>query len=116
MATPIQFPAMLAEGKPRERDWTSISESICACCTSLMGATEAALLVRLNVAEVDTPATLAVTAYVPVWPLAVSAGAVATPLALVMAVAVADPLKAAVAPLPGAVKVTVTPASGLLPA
>src|SRR5580765_1598830 len=47
-------------------------------------------------------------------PLAVSIGAVATPLLLVTAVAVADPLKRALAPLVGAVKVTVTPAIGLL--
>src|ERR1700689_2479707 len=36
------------------------------------------------------------------------------PLALVVAVAVADPLKAAPAPVAGAVKVTVTPLIGLL--
>ena len=36
------------------------------------------------------------------------------PLALVVAVAVADPLNAAPAPLAGAVKVTVTPLIGLL--
>ena len=36
------------------------------------------------------------------------------PLALVVAVAVADPLKAAPAPVAGAVKVTVTPLTGLL--
>jgi hypothetical protein len=41
--------------------------------------------------------------------LAVSVGAVATPLLLVVAVAVADPLNFALAPLLGAVKVTVTP-------
>src|SRR5580765_3351053 len=49
-------------------------------------------------------------------PLAVSIGAVAMPLLLVTAVAVADPLKRALAPFAGAVKVTVTPAIGLLPA
>ena len=48
--------------------------------------------------------------------MAVSVGAVAMPLLLVTAVAVANPLKAALAPLAGAVKVTVTPAIGLLPA
>ena len=49
----------------------------------------------------------------PVTPLAVRAGAVAIPLALVTAVAVADPEKAARAPVPDAVKVTVTPLTGL---
>ena len=38
------------------------------------------------------------------------------PLALVTAVAVADPPKVALAPVEGAVKVTVTPLNGLLPA
>ena len=36
------------------------------------------------------------------------------PVALVVAVAVADPLKAAPAPVAGALKVTVTPLNGLL--
>jgi hypothetical protein len=45
---------------------------------------------------------------------AVSVGAVATPLLLVVAVAVADPAKVAVAPLLGAVNVTVNPLTGLL--
>jgi hypothetical protein len=40
---------------------------------------------------------------------AVRVGAVATPLLFVVAVAVADPLNAALAPLLGAVNVTVTP-------
>jgi hypothetical protein len=47
--------------------------------------------------------------------LAVSEGAVATPLELVTAVAVADPLNVALAPLDGAVNVTVTPITGPLP-
>ena len=46
--------------------------------------------------------------------MAVRAGAVATPLALVTAVAVKLPLKLALAPLAGALNVTVTPLSGLL--
>jgi hypothetical protein len=46
--------------------------------------------------------------------LAVSDGAVATPLLLVVAVAVADPPNVALAPLPGAVNVTVAPLTGLL--
>jgi hypothetical protein len=47
--------------------------------------------------------------------LAVKVGAVATPLALVTAVAVADPLNVAVAPLAAAVNVTVTPLIRLPP-
>ncbi len=74
----------------------------------------AAVLVRLKLAEAETPDTLAVTEYAPVVLLAVSAGAVATPLALVAAVAVrADPGNVAPAPLEGAVKVTVTLFTGL---
>lgn len=46
--------------------------------------------------------------------MAVSAEAVAIPLALVVAVAVADPENAALAPVAGAVNVTVTPLTGLL--
>ena len=48
-------------------------------------------------------------------PLAVKAGAVATPLALVTTLAVADPLNFPVAPLAGAVNVTVAPLTGLPP-
>jgi hypothetical protein len=47
--------------------------------------------------------------------LAVNAGAVATPLLLVVAVAVDEPLKAPLAPLLGAVNVTLTPLTGLFP-
>ena len=47
---------------------------------------------------------------------AVSAGAVAIPLAFVVAVTVANPLKAPLAPVVGAVNVTVMPLNGLLPA
>ena len=48
--------------------------------------------------------------------MALKTGAVAIPLVLVTAVAVADPLKLALAPETGAVKATVTPPSGLPPA
>ena len=47
--------------------------------------------------------------------MAVNAGAVATPLLLVVAVAVAEPPNVPLAPLPGAVNVTTTPLTGLLP-
>ena len=48
--------------------------------------------------------------------MAVRVGAVATPLLLVVAVAVNEPLKLALAPEPGAVNVTVTPLTGLFDA
>ena len=48
--------------------------------------------------------------------MAVKAGAVATPVLLVVAVAVDELLKAPLAPLAGAVNVTITPLIGLLPA
>jgi hypothetical protein len=73
-----------------------------------------AWLVRLKPAEVETPGTLANRVHPPACPLAVNAGAVAIPLALVIAVAVYDPLKVALAPVEGAVNVTVTPLSALL--
>jgi hypothetical protein len=47
--------------------------------------------------------------------LAVKIGAIATPLGLVWAVAVVDPAKVPLAPLPGAVNVTVTPLTGVPP-
>jgi hypothetical protein len=46
--------------------------------------------------------------------LAVNAGAVATPLPFVTPLDVDDPLNAPLAPVPGAVNVTVTPLTGLL--
>jgi hypothetical protein len=45
----------------------------------------------------------------------VKAGAVAIPLEFVIAVAVAEPLKVPLAPLPGAVNVTVTPLTAFPP-
>src|SRR6266851_1278031 len=72
------------------------------------------VLVRLKLAGVATPATAAVTVYVPAALFAVSTGAVATPLARVTAVTVSDEPNNPLAPLPGAVNVTVTPLTGLL--
>jgi hypothetical protein len=75
-------------------------------------AAEAALFVRLNVAGVATPATVALTVYVPAVPFAVNTAEVATPFAFV--VAVLTPLaNVPLAPVLGAVKVTVTPLTGL---
>ena len=70
-------------------------------------------LVNEKLAELVTPATLAVTVYDPNVLLAVKVGAVATPSALVAAVAEFPlPAKVPLAPLAGAVKVTLTPLTG----
>lgn len=50
----------------------------------------------------------------PVWLLAVKAGAMATPEVPAMAVTVNEPLKLPLAPLAGAAKVTIAPLTGLL--
>jgi hypothetical protein len=64
-----------------------------------------------------TAFTLAVTEYKPAVLLAVNVGAVATPWALLVPVAVVcPPVNVPLAPLAGAVNVTSTPLTGLLPA
>src|SRR5258708_222278 len=73
-----------------------------------------AKLVNAKLAGVETPATEAVTLYgPPAVLLAVKIAAVATPCALVTAV-LTPPANVPLAPLVGAVKVTVTPLTGLL--
>jgi hypothetical protein len=72
-----------------------------------------AVFERVKVAELATPLAVAITLYDPTVPLAVSAGEVAFPFASV--VTVADPLNVALAPLWGAVNVTLTPGTGLPP-
>jgi hypothetical protein len=74
-----------------------------------------AKLVITKLAVVATPVALAVTVYVPARLLAVKMGEVAWPLTPVMLVAMADPLKVPLGPDDGAVNVTVTPGTGLLP-
>jgi hypothetical protein len=71
------------------------------------------LLVKLKLAGAATPVTLAATVYPPAMALAVNAGAVATPLLLVGAVAVSEVPNLPLAPLLGAVKITFTAFSGL---
>jgi len=73
-----------------------------------------AKLVSEKLAEVDTPATVAVTVYVPAMLSAVNAGAKAIPSAFVAAV-VTPPAKLPLAPLAGAAKVTTTLFTGLPP-
>jgi len=74
-----------------------------------------AVLVSKKFAAVTTPATVAVTVYgPPAVPLAVNVAEVATPLAFVTAV-FTPPAKLPLAPLPGAVNVTVTPETGFPP-
>src|SRR5271154_791968 len=78
-----------------------------------MLATAPALLVRLNAAGVLTPLVVAVTLKLPACVLAVKASD-SWPLLLVVPLIVAVPLlNVPLAPLPGAVKVTVTPDMGL---
>lgn len=74
-----------------------------------------AILVSRKLAGVPTPATVATTAYEPAALLAVIFGEVATPEALVTTVAMTEPAKLPLAPEAGAVKVTVTPETGLPP-
>src|SRR5579871_3991240 len=81
---------------------------------ALMLAGAPARLLRLKLAGVEIPGVLASGVHVPACPLAVSAGAVAMPLASVTAVAVPEPLKVPLAPLAGAVNVTAAPLIGLL--
>jgi hypothetical protein len=75
-------------------------------------------LVSENTAGDETPVTVALTAYAPAVLFAVNTGEVATPLALVVTVAVAPVPGAAnvpLAPVDGAVKVTDAPLMGLPP-
>jgi len=70
--------------------------------------------VRAKLAEAPTPLVEAVTVNSPAVLFAVRLGAVATPGAFVVAVAVFEPpMKVPVAPLAGDVNVTVTPETGL---
>ena len=73
--------------------------------------TTAAVLVSEKFAGVATPLVVAVTVYEPDVALAVNAGAVATPLALV--ITVGPEANVPEAPEPGAANVTVTPGTGL---
>src|SRR5580704_5334659 len=76
----------------------------------------ALLFVSEKLAAVATPATFAVTVYgPPAVPLAVNTAAVATPLALVVAV-FTPPANPPLAPLAGAVNVTMAPLTRLFPA
>src|SRR5713101_3827192 len=90
-----------------------LAEKLCAAWTTEKAGTR---LVSEKLAGLATPATDAVTVYGP--PpilLAVKTGAVATPWAFVVAV-FTPPANVPLAPLAGAVKVTVTPFTGLFEA
>src|SRR5215468_4119507 len=68
------------------------------------------ILVRLKLAGVATPAADAVTTKLPAMPLAVNVGAFASPLLLVgMLTVVTPPVKVPLAPMVGALKVTLNP-------
>jgi hypothetical protein len=72
------------------------------------------LFPKLKPVAETAPDTLGVTLYVPASPFAVSTVDVATPLPLVTPVALEEPEKVALAPLPGAVKETEAPLTGVL--
>jgi len=80
---------------------------------AVMLAAGPALFVSEKLAGAATPATVAATVYEPTVPLAVNTGAVATPLAFVVAV-LTPPANPPLAPLAGAANVTVAPLTGLL--
>ena len=93
---------------------------ICALCpepcVAVIAPGAPTVLVKPKVAGVPTPAVLAATLYLPAVPLAVKAGAEATPEVLVVAVAVMPPpANVPLAPLEGAVNVTVTPGTAFPP-
>jgi hypothetical protein len=81
-----------------------------------MLAADPALFVKLKLAKVATPGAVAPTVKLPAVAFAVNVGEVATPLLFVTPVAVRDDPNFPLAPLDGAVNVTVTPLTGLLPA
>src|SRR5215467_8063064 len=113
MATAMKFPAVLELANASVDD-VVVPASLLVCCTKAMFAATEAVLVREKLAEVATPETEAVTIYgPPATAFAVRIGAVATPDALVVAV-LTPPAKVPLAPLAGAVNVTVTPLTGLL--
>ena len=99
--------------------WVANAVLIVALCgVPLVAAIEAAapaVFVSAKFAGVATPATVAVTVYAPAVALAVNTADVATPLALVVAV-FTPPANVPLAPLAGALNVTTTPLTGLLPA
>jgi hypothetical protein len=80
---------------------------------AVIDAAAPAVLVSAKLADVETPATLAVTVKLPAWVLAVNTVDVATPDEFV--VAVFAPANLPEAPLLGAVNVTVTPLTPLPP-
>ena len=83
----------------------------------MIGPTVTMVFVNWKTAGLGTPDTMADTVNEPTVPLAVKSGEVATPAALVVAVTVVwPPAKTPLGPLTGALKVTVTPDTGLLPA
>src|SRR5713226_3093111 len=112
--TAIQFPAVLFDLKASDPEVVAVRLRL-VCCTNLMLAGAPARLVREKFAEV-APVALATTLYgPPAVAFAVNVADVAIPLAFVVAV-FTPPANVPLAPLPGAVKVTATPLTGLFPA
>src|SRR5258706_29502 len=114
MQTPIQLPAVLLELKASEEEVVEPA-SLLTCWTRVTPPVETGRLVSEKFAGVAAPDTDAVTLYgPPAVPLAVKVVAVATPCAFVVAV-FTPPANAPLAPLAGAIKVTVAPFTGLFP-
>jgi hypothetical protein len=88
---------------------------VCAVCgvplVAVIVAGGPGAFVKIKLAGVDTPGAVATTVSAPAVPFAVNAAEAATPLALLIAVVTLVPLSANVplAPVDGAVKVTVAP-------
>ena len=77
------------------------------------GVIDAGTPALVNISPAEPPEVVATSVYVPAEEFAVNRGAVATPFASVMTVAeVEPPTKVPLAPAPGAVNVTVAPATG----
>jgi hypothetical protein len=92
---------------------------VASCRDPLVAVIDAAgpdVFVRLKLVVAIAPATLAVTASLPIVPFAVYVDEVATPLALVVSVSVlVPPANKPLAPVAGAVKVTNAPLTGVPP-
>src|SRR4051794_14701788 len=98
----------MVEGPPA----VMLKPTLCGVNNVVVG-TVPPVLVRVNRAEV--PTALAVTEYPPAMSFAVNAGAAARPEASVVAVIVLLPLHVPLAPVRGAVNVTVAPGTGEFP-
>lgn len=110
MAAAMKLPVLVLLAKASEL-LVCVLASMLRCCTRVM-LLRLDRLVSEKLACPETPEADAVTVYGPTVVLAVKVGAVAMPCAFVMAVFVI-PANVPLAPIAGAVNVTVTPLTGL---